>query len=199
MFKVSHGQRIILASSSPRRRELLSGCGLAFEILSPDIDEQSQEGEAPKDLVERLAQEKGCCISEKHQDAWVIAADTIVVQDGKILGKPVDRNDAAQMLDSLQGRWHRVWGGVAILNQRRGVRQVSSYESSVFMQALTANEIQSYIDTGEPMDKAGSYAIQGIGAALIGEVKGSYTNIVGLNLPAVVEQLKRLGAIESGE
>lgn len=199
MFKVGHGQRIILASSSPRRRELLSGCGLTFEILSPDIDEQSRDGESPKDLVERLACEKGCCISEKHQDAWVIAADTIVVQDSKILGKPVDRSDAAQMLDSLQGRWHRVWGGVAILNQQRGIQQVSSYESSVFMQTLTASEIQSYIDTGEPMDKAGSYAIQGIGAALIGEVKGSYTNIVGLNLPAVIEQLKRLGAIESGE
>lgn len=196
MFKIRQGQRLILASSSPRRRELLSGCGLIFDIVSPDIDERILPDEAPQNLVERLAREKGSCISAKHPDAWIIAADTTVVQDDCILNKPEDREHAARMLSSLQGRWHVVWGGVAIINQSQKIMKVSSYETNVFMQPLGQAEIERYIDTGEPMDKAGSYAIQGIGAALIGEVKGSYTNIVGLNLSAVVDQLKRFGAIE---
>lgn len=195
MFKVRQGQRIVLASSSPRRRELLAGCGITFEIQSPDIDERVGENEKPKDLVERLAGEKGRCISQRDPEAWIIAADTIVVQDGEILGKPADRRDAARMLGSLQGRWHVVWGGIAILHETHGISDIFSFESRVLMQPMSAADIESYIATGEPMDKAGSYAIQGIGAALVREVQGSYTNIVGLNLAAVVQKLQQRGVV----
>lgn len=196
MFKNRDGQRLILGSSSPRRRELLLGCGLHFEIHTPDIDEQERPGELPEDYVGRLAREKGDHISRRFPNAWVVAADTTVVCDGEILGKPRDRRDAERMLQSLQGRWHTVWGGIAILNGERGHRECLCYCSEVAMRSLVSAEIASYVASGEPLDKAGSYAIQGIGASLVREVKGSYTNIVGLNIFAVIERLQALGVIE---
>ena len=190
MFKNSHGQRIVLGSSSPRRRELLAGCGLEFEILSPDIDEQVLPDEKPQQLVERLALEKGACIAAKEPGAWVLAADTVVVLDDQILGKPIDEADAARMLAMLQGRSHQVWGGVALINITRRIEHVTSFRSQVSIKALTSAQIASYIKTKEPMDKAGSYAIQGIGAALVTEVQGSYSNVVGLNIASVIDLLQ---------
>jgi septum formation protein len=195
MFKNSHGQRIVLGSSSPRRRELLAGCGLEFEIFSPDIDEQVLAGEKAQQLVERLAFEKGACISAKQPDAWVLAADTVVVLDDQILGKPLDEADAARMLAMLQGRSHQVWGGIALINLSRRIEHVSSFHSYVAIKALSSNQIAAYIKTKEPMDKAGSYAIQGIGAGLVTEVQGSYSNVVGLNIAAVLDLLQQYQVI----
>lgn len=196
MFKNSHGQRIILGSSSPRRRELLAGCGLQFEIMSPDIDEQVFAGESAQSLVERLAAEKGSCIAAKVPDAWVLAADTVVVRDNEILGKPADADDAVRMLSSIQGRTHQVWGGLALINIVRRVERVFSYSSQVTIKPLSLPEITAYVKTGEPMDKAGSYAIQGIGAALVTTVEGSYSNVVGLNIAAVLDLLIEHNIIE---
>jgi septum formation protein len=191
MFKNSYGQRIVLGSSSPRRRELLAGCGIEFEILSPDVDEQVITGELAQQLVERLAAEKGSVVAAQAPEAWVLAADTVVVLDNQILGKPIDEADAAQMLTMLQGRSHQVWGGVALINHTRHIKEISSYCSEVSIKNLTDAEITAYIKTKEPMDKAGSYAIQGIGAALVTEVRGSYSNVVGLNIAAVLDLLKQ--------
>ncbi len=196
MFKNRDGQRLILGSSSPRRRELLHGCGLSFEIHTPDIDETALPDELPRAHVERLAREKGESISRRFPDAWVLSADTIVVLDEKILGKPRDAEDAQRMLASLQGRKHIVWGGVAITHGARKYAEAACYSSEVEMRALSRAEIKSYVKSGEPLDKAGSYAIQGIGASLVREVKGSYSNIVGLNIFAVIERLQALGVIE---
>jgi septum formation protein len=196
MFKSSNGQRIVLGSSSPRRRELLTACGIEFKIESPDIDEKVLDGESPKSLVERLSGQKGLSIANRNQDAWVIAADTVVASGSQILGKPVDKNDAERMLNMLQGAWHTVWGGIAIINLQRKIEEVYSYNSEVLMRPLSATEIKAYINTGEPMDKAGSYAIQGVGAALVSEVRGSYSNVVGLNIQALLLLLTKHGAIE---
>ena len=195
MFKNRDGQPLVLASSSPRRRELLGGCGLDFKIESPDIDESALPGELPQAHVERLAREKGQAVASRTPGAWIVAADTIVVLDGVILGKPTDRADAARMLKAIQGRWHVVWGGIAILHKEKSIADVMSYSSEVLMRELSEDQIVRYIDTGEPLDKAGSYAIQGIGASLVKEIKGSYSNIVGLNINAVIETLAGRGAI----
>ena len=196
MFKSRSGQRLVLGSSSPRRRELLAACGLQFEIASPDIDESVLTDEKPQVLVERLAQQKGDNIAALHPDAWVIAADTVVAIDDQILGKPTDVKEAETMLHTIQGRWHTVWGGVAILNLSQRKQSVFTYSSRVLMRALDSMEIRAYVATSEPMDKAGSYAIQGIGAALVAEVQGSYSNVVGLNISEVIRELVRCQAVE---
>lgn len=196
MFKQDLNTQIILASTSPRRRELLSGLGLQFEIQAPDCDESVRDGEAPDALVRRLSLEKASSVANKNKNAWVIGADTIVVIDGKILGKPVDEADAAAMLKRLQGQVHEVWGGFAVVNESLQKKIVEAHVSSVEMIPLTDAEIKSYIKTGEPMDKAGSYAIQGVGAGLISSVEGSYTNVVGLNLAAIQKVLKESEVLE---
>lgn len=187
MFIQDFKQKLILASASPRRAELLGALGLKFEIIPADINEDAHSGEAAEALVERLAREKAHEISCKHPQSWVLAADTVVVLDDQILGKPCDPEDAARMLNLIQGRVHKVWGGIALLQSTGHIQEVQSYMSEVQIVKLNAKQIQAYIESGEPLDKAGAYAIQGIGAALVSRVTGSYTNVVGLNLSAVLE------------
>lgn len=178
--------RVILASASPRRRELLTLIGIPHEVRPADIDETHRGGEPPAAYAERLAREKACAVDAP--DAVTIGSDTIVVVDGDILGKPRDRAHAVEMLRRLSGRSHIVMTGVAIRWNDRiasGVEQVG-----VTFRSLTADEIERYVDTGEPMDKAGAYGIQGYGATIVERVDGDYFAVMGLAL----NRLTRLAA-----
>jgi septum formation protein len=180
--------RVILASQSPRRRELLTLVGIAHEVQPADIDEMYLPGEVPTAHAERLARGKCAVIAERAPDALVIGSDTIVVVDGDILGKPRDRAHAAEMLRRLSGRSHVVMTGVAVRWNGRiasGVEQVG-----VTFRSLRPDEIERYIDTGEPMDKAGAYGIQGYGATIVERVDGDYFAVMGLAL----NRLTRLAA-----
>ena len=183
--------RVILASGSPRRRELLAMIGIAHEVLPADIDESLPPGEPPMVHAERLAREKGAAIAPRFPGAVVISADTIVVIDDQVLGKPRDEADAARMLRQLSGRTHTVYTAVAAT---RGDRVESGVEPvTVTFRHLTDEEIAGYIRTGEPMDKAGSYGIQGYGATIVERIDGDYFAVMGLALVRLVRLLERLG------
>jgi septum formation protein len=181
--------RVILASSSPRRRELLSLVGIQHEVIPADIDERYLAGEAPREHAERLAREKaGKC---RHDGAIVIGSDTIVVVDGDVLGKPRDDSDAARMLRRLSGRTHVVMTAVAVA---LGARIESAVEEvEVTFHSLSEADIAAYIATREPMDKAGAYGIQGFGATIVARVHGDYFAVMGMPLQLLVRLLARLG------
>ncbi|MBS2027217.1 MAG: septum formation inhibitor Maf [Deltaproteobacteria bacterium] len=181
---------LILASRSPRRRELLAGVGLRFTLASPDIDERVRRGESPRAYVVRLAREKARAV-HAHDGATVLAADTSVVVDGKILGKPRDRADAARMIKLLSGRAHDVFTGVAV---RRGKKLVATAaRTRVTFRALTPREIAWYVRLPEPYDKAGGYAIQGAAGGFITKISGSASNVIGLPLHTALKLLARVG------
>ena len=188
--------KLILASSSPRRKELLKQIGLRFEVVPSRVEEKIKDGEDPVEHVLRLAEEKALDVANKSRDSWVIAADTIVLIDGEILGKPAGKQDAYQMLLKLSGKEHRVITGFCILNTSNGESVKESVETTVTFKELTEKEIQGYIKTKEPFDKAGGYAIQGKGSFMIREIKGSYTNVIGLPICEVVEALQRLERVK---
>lgn len=189
-------KRIILASASPRRKELLSQVGLNFESIPSLINEDIREGETPEEHVLRLALYKAREISKNQQNSLVIGADTVVVLDGKILGKPQDEKEAFEMLSQLSGREHKVYTGFCVRDSSNDVECSKVVESRVRFKQLTSEEIEGYIKSGEPMDKAGAYAIQGKGSYMIKEIQGSYTNVVGLPLCELIEVLINLGAIK---
>ena len=182
---------IILASGSPRRRELLKSLNLDFEVIPADIDETVQTGETPEILVERLSREKARAVAQHHPDALVIAADTVVVLDGEILGKPKDRVENKSFIKRLQDRQHDVVTGHTLI-YKEGV-QTAVKRTSVQFRPLTKEEIEAYVTTGEGLDKAGGYAIQGYGAALIPHIEGCYFNVVGLSVATVVGAAAALG------
>jgi len=184
---------VILASSSPRRRELLQGLGIPFTVLSSDVDESTSPELTPQQIVESLAQRKACEVAKNVSAGLVIGADTIVVLDGNVLGKPRDEADAFQMLQSLQGREHIVYSGVAIVDVKAGREEVAHRSTKVRIRSLTEQEIKAYIATKEPMDKAGSYAIQGIGATIVDSIEGDYFTVVGLPLNLMADMLSRFG------
>jgi septum formation protein len=176
--------RVVLASSSPRRRELLANHGLAFTVLPADIDETERPGEDPAEYVHRLALEKAATIAQHNADALVIAADTTVDLDGRILGKPTDADQARAMLRDLSGRTHRVHTGVCVRIGDRVASTVSSPE--VEMVALSDAMIDWYIGTGEPFDKAGAYGMQSAAAVFVAAVHGSVSAVIGLPMHLVV-------------
>jgi len=187
-----HSERVILASASPRRRELLTLIGIAHEVEPADIDESLLPGEKPATHAERLARTKAHTIAERRPDAVVIAADTIVVVDGDVLGKPRDAAAARAMLKRLSGRTHTVLTAIAVA---RAAQTESAVESvDVTFRTVTDDEIGSYIATGEPMDKAGAYGIQGYGATIVERVDGDYFSVMGLGLRRLVDLLARVGA-----
>ena len=188
--------RLILASASPRRREILSSTGIEFEVMPSEVNESFLPGESPEQHVLRLARMKARKAAEKHKDRWVLAADTIVVIDGRILGKPGDRREAEEMLRMLSDREHRVITGYYLVQGSSRKSLEGKVVTRVRFKALSSQEIRWYLDTGEPFDKAGGYAIQGKGAFMIREIKGSYTNVVGLPLTEVVEALQESGAVD---
>jgi len=175
----------ILASASPRRAELLNKIGLEFTIIPSNIEEVIDDKDAPADIVKKLSEQKAQDVAEKIRDngveTIVIGADTIVVTD-KILGKPVSREHAFEMLNMLQGRRHKVITGVTIVNTKTFETISDIEETYVYMRKLTPEEINTYLDTGEPFDKAGAYGIQGIGSLIIEKIEGCYFNVVGFPL-----------------
>jgi septum formation protein len=181
---------LVLASASPRRAELLRAAGFAFTVRAADVDESVRDGEAPDAYVLRLAVEKARAVTRAAGEV-VLAADTTVVVDQEILGKPVDATDAARMLRRLAGRSHRVLTGVCVRSEDRVDAHVSATE--VEFLPLDEAEITWYVTTGEPMDKAGAYGIQGRCSRFIARVDGSYTNVVGLPVALVYQMLKRCG------
>lgn len=183
--------QIILASASPRRQELLRQIGLSFTVEPSRVNEHVPEAMNPGELVEHLALAKAREVANRHPGALVLGADTIVVVDGELLGKPVDRADAAAMLQRLAAREHLVMTGVALVQNGREL--VEHEETVVRFGPLTPDQIQRYIDTGEPMDKAGAYGIQGRAAALIESIAGDYFNVVGLPLHRTATMLSRFG------
>lgn len=183
--------RLILASASPRRADLLRAAGFSFDVVPVDLDEQLKAGEAPEAYVARLADAKAAAVASTHPGAVVIGADTAVVVDGDVLGKPADPADAARMLRRLGGRTHDVLTGVCACLGARRLRHVES--SRVRIAPLSETEIAWYVASGEPADKAGGYAIQGLASRFIEGIDGSYSNVVGLPMTAVCDLIKRLG------
>jgi len=189
---------LILASSSPRRRELLSSLGLEFTIVKPDIDESQRPGEAPLHYVRRLSQEKAANVAARlSTPAAVLAADTLGLDEaGEILGKPVDPDDARQMLRRLRGRVHQVYTAITLRVQQAETspQQITSLaRTDVYMRHYSDAEIEAYIETGDPFDKAGSYAIQHKDFHPVERIEGSYTNVVGLPLEILQAMLAEIG------
>lgn len=182
---------VVLASSSPRRRELLALIGIPHVVQPADIDETPLPDEAPAALVTRLAREKAARVAEGAPHALVIAADTVVVLDGEILGKPVSVVDAEQTVGRLSGRTHMVATGIACALNGRLVSDVE--QVAVTFRRLEADEIRAYVATGEPMDKAGSYGIQGFGATIVQHIDGDYFAVMGLSLVRMLELMRELG------
>ncbi|HUF19024.1 MAG TPA: Maf family protein [Thermoanaerobaculia bacterium] len=191
--------KLILASASPRRRELLASVRLTFEVEASSVEELQRHGEAPETYVRRLAEDKAREVASRHPDAWVIAADTIVFIDGAILEKPRDHEDAVRMLSRIAGRVHEVFTGLTLTNGAADRSYTTVVTTRVKMLNLSPDEIEWYASTGEPMDKAGAYAVQGIGAMFIQSIDGSYTNVVGLPLAELFEMMKTAGLRVKGE
>lgn len=186
---------LLLASASPRRHELLRNAGIPFVVQATDIPEVPQGGETPQAFAERMAREKALTIFRQRPDDLVLGADTIVIVDEEILGKPRDRADAARMLRLLSGRRHEVTTGVCLVGreQGNGFEDVRSETTVVTVEALSDDDIQSYVSTGEPMDKAGAYAIQGRASRWISRIEGDYFNVVGLPVSLVWKMLREHG------
>jgi septum formation protein len=184
---------IILASRSPRRKELLHQIGLDFSVDPADVDERVLPDETPEGYTLRVALGKARGVAARAQAGLVIAADTIVVLDGEFLGKPVDTQDAERMLARLSGKAHRVITGVAVMDAATGKTFSRTSTTRVLFRSLTSQEITSYAATGEPLDKAGAYGIQGMGALLIEGIDGCYSNVVGLPISMLGELLRDFG------
>ena len=181
------GAKLILASASPRRAEILRTVGWPFERLAVDIDESRRTGEEAAAYVERVARAKADAAALRAPGSTILGADTVVVIENEILGKPLDDEDARRMLRLLRDRWHQVLTGVALVNRETGSSKVAHEVTEVRFAAMSEDEISWYIATGEPKDKAGAYAIQGQGARFIREIRGDYLNVVGLPVRLVYE------------
>jgi septum formation protein len=186
-------RRIILASESPRRRELLKLTGLRFEVASSDIEEDLALDLPPHELARHLSGQKADSVAGEYPDAVIIAADTFIVLDGGVLGKPHTGDEARRMLRELSGRAHSVITGFTILDTKSGRMLSESAETKVWFRELSEEQIEDYVATGEPLDKAGAYAIQERGAALVKEIEGDFQNVVGLPLSALREGLRQFG------
>ncbi len=186
-------KKIILASGSPRRKELLEKIGLKFTVDVPDIEEDFKSNLTPQELVKQLSAKKAEVIAKKHPDAIVIAADTIGVLKGEIIGKPHTAAQAEKMLESLSGTSHLVITGFTITDTDTGKTITEEVQTKVYFKKLSKAEVNGYVKTGEPLDKAGGYAIQGLGALLVKKIEGDYYNVIGLPLSSLTDALKEFG------
>lgn len=196
MIKSAGDPKLILASKSPRRRDLLEQTGIQFSVIPSSFDENSVKLSSPEVYVRLLAERKAMDIAGQYPDSWIIGADTIVYVDGNTLGKPNSRAEARKMLTVLSGKTHQVMTGYCICCHGIGRTFSDVVKTDVRFKKLTAGEIDWYINSEEPFDKAGAYAIQGIGAFLVRRINGSYTNVVGLPVCEVVEYLINENVIE---
>ncbi|MBW1708360.1 MAG: septum formation inhibitor Maf [Deltaproteobacteria bacterium] len=187
--------RLILASDSPRRKELLELAGIDLEVQPTPVDETLEPGESASAHVLRLARAKADWSANHNPDSWILAADTIVVLNERIMGKPRDKAEAGDMLKSLSGRRHNVLTGYCLLNRKLQQCESDYVCTGVEFRELSSSDINIYLDSNEPIGKAGAYAIQGRGAALVRGINGSYTNVVGLPLVEIIELLKRFELI----
>ena len=179
--------KLILASGSPRRRELLDRLGVAFDVITRNVDESIIAGESPSELVQRLSKLKAMAVASDHNDAVILAADTVVALDGKIMGKPHDRDEAFSFLSTLNGRTHEVFSGICVIN--KGIPSSEVVCTRVTFGHFDEEILKAYIATGEGDDKAGAYAIQGQGAFLISTILGSPTNVIGLPMQELTKLL----------
>jgi septum formation protein len=193
------GEPLILASESDRRRDLLREIGIPFEIVPSEADEANGLPEDPTQLVELLAERKARAVAAKRNRGLILGADTIVVREGRIYGKPADRNDAMRMLGELAGREHLVYTGVCVLDAASGPAHLRTVVTRVRLHELTKDEIQRYVDSGEPMGKAGAYAIQGRGRLLVAGIEGDYSNVVGLPLGATLDLIAEAAEHSAGK
>lgn len=190
--------RLILASASPRRRILLQDLGLEFEIIEAQVEEQPRAGETPEEFVLRAACDKTAAVSRANAASWVLGADTVVVHGGRILGKPGDAEEALAVLLSLSGQKHLVHTGFCLENRREQVSVSRRVTTQVYFASFAKEIAAAYIATGEPLDKAGAYGIQGMGGFLVEKIEGSYSNVVGLPLVEVIRELLRFKVVEPG-
>ena len=191
----NHGT-IILASASPRRTELMELAGIAFSVVPADICEDVLPGEAPSEHVMRLSREKADAVAAANSGRFFIGADTVVVLDDRIMGKPADGDEAFRMLTALSGRDHEVMTGFTVFDKVSGIHLSRCVRTEVTFKALSEREIRAYIATGCPMDKAGAYAIQGGAVHFIRSICGSYTNVIGLPMTELYEALSQMGALD---
>ena len=185
----------ILASASPRRQDLLRSVGLKFKTIPAHVNEEYLAGESPRKHVRRLSRDKAMAIAPKNPDAWVLGADTIVVIDSLILGKPKNIKQAREMLERLSGREHKVFTGFTLARNATKIYKTKVISSAVLFKKISAEEMEWYVSCDEPYDKAGGYAAQGRGASFIKSIRGSYTNVIGLPLCEVLEELQNLKAL----
>jgi len=185
-------RRIILASASPGRSELLRRTGLVFEVVPSNCDEET-EAATPEGHVRQLALRKARAVSERHPDALVIAADSVAELGGRILGKPDSPEGARLMLGRLSGRFHRLLTGLAIVDGPTGKTYDSAEATLVHMRQLSSGEIDAYVRSGEPLEKSGSYELQGLGATIIDRIEGDFSNVVGLPMAHLAQALERFG------
>jgi len=186
-------KRIILASASPRRVELLEKIGLRFKVEPSNYEEDMHSELEPHEFARKISLEKAEAVASKHKNAIVIAADTIIVFGSKILGKPHTENEARKMLETINGKSHSVITGFSIIDTGKNKTLSKSVETKIYIRKLTLAEIDAYVSSKEPLDKAGAYAIQGLGAVIVEKIEGDYFNVVGLPLSALTEALKEFG------
>lgn len=189
---------LVLASASPRRRELIERLGLVFDVMPADLDESAQPGEAPEAMARRLAESKALAVAHLRSDALVVGSDTIVVVDGAVLGKPTSEQDAVAMLMRLQGREHRVETGIAVVAPPPAGSRTARVASStvgvdVRVRAFDRDLARAYVRTGEPLDKAGAYGIQAFGSALVERIDGDYFAVMGLPVTRMLKHIEELG------
>lgn len=192
--------KLILASGSPRRAEILTSVGWEFEKRVADVDETESFNEKPDDYVQRLAREKAEAVAGNYTNAWILGADTIVVIDNKIIGKPKNFDDARRMLRILSGNWHEVLTGIAIVkvSEKRSETRINLQKTQVKFAELSDAEIEFLVKKGAPLDKAGAYAVQAQAALFIEEIKGDYWNVVGLPINLVYQTINSFGQKETG-
>ena len=186
-------KRIILASSSPRRKELLEKIGLKFEVEPSNYKEDINSWSEPHELAREVSLKKAEVVASKHKNAIVIAADTFIVFEGEILGKPESGAEARKMLRTISGKAHSVITGFSIIDTAKNKKLSRSVETKVHIRKLTLAEIDTYVKSKEPLDKAGAYAIQGLGAVFVERIEGDYSNVIGLPLCSLTEALKEFG------
>jgi septum formation protein len=184
---------IVLASASPRRKEILARTGLPFRVDATDSDEEMDPALSPRALARSLSYRKAASVASRHKNALIIAADTFIVFRGRIFGKPHTAAEAGRMLKTLNGKKHSVITGFTIMDTATKKRLTRSIETKVYFRKMAPGEIDAYVRSREPLDKAGAYAIQGLGAALIRKIEGDYDNVVGLPVSSLVEELKKFG------
>jgi len=190
---------VVLASASPRRKDMFERLGIEFEVVTTDVEDESAESQDPLRHAMDMARLKAQAAHEMTGDSgrWYLGVDTVVVLDGRMLGKPAGREQAASFLRALSGSRHEVISGWCIIRPGSGVQKSGAVISTVKIKALDHEEIEAYVRTDEPLDKAGGYAVQGIGAFMVERIEGSYTNVVGMPLAEVIEDMKSLGVLEA--